>query len=29
MKHGYKLITIPYWDENKLDYDYIMKAAGY
>jgi len=28
-KHGYKLICIPYWDENRLDYDYIMKAAGY
>ena len=29
LKHGYKLICIPYWDENRLDYDYIMKAAGY
>lgn len=25
--HGYKLIAVPYWDENILDYDYIMKAA--
>ena len=25
--HGYKLVAIPYWDENILDYDYIMKAA--
>ena len=27
LKHGYKLIVIPYWDMNILDYDYIMKAA--
>ena len=27
--HGYKLIAIPYWDESIIDYDYIMKAAGY
>lgn len=26
-KNGYKLVIIPYWDENILDYDYIMKAA--
>ena len=26
-KHGYKLVIIPYWDEGRLDYDYIMKAA--
>ena len=26
-KHGITLIAIPYWDENILDYDYIMKAA--
>lgn len=26
-KHGIKLVAIPYWDENILDYDYIMKAA--
>ena len=25
--HGYNLIIIPYWDEGRLDYDYIMKAA--
>ena len=25
--HGYNLIVIPYWDEGRLDYDYIMKAA--
>lgn len=23
------LIHIPYWDENKLNYEYIMRAAGY
>ena len=28
-EHGYKLIAIPYWDEGIIDYDYIMKAAGY
>lgn len=28
-EHGYTLIAIPYWDEGRLDYDYIMKAAGY
>lgn len=26
-KNGYKLIAIPYWHENILDYDYIIKAA--
>jgi hypothetical protein len=28
-KHGIKLILIPYWDEGRVDYDYIMTAAGY
>lgn len=28
-KKGIKLILIPYWDEYKIDYDYIMTAAGY
>lgn len=28
-KHGYTLVAIPYWDEQIMDYDYIMKAAGY
>ena len=28
-KHGYMLIEIPYWDEGIMDYDYIMKLAGY
>ena len=26
-EHNIKLICIPYWDEQILDYDYIMKAA--
>ena len=29
LDHGYNLVTIPYWDENKISYDYIMSAAGY
>lgn len=28
-KHGIPLIVIPYWDEGRMDYDYIMRAAGY
>ena len=28
-EHGIKLIAIPYWDMNAMDYDYIMRAAGY
>ena len=28
-KHGIKLIAIPYTDEGRIDYDYIMNAAGY
>lgn len=28
-KHGYTLVAIPYWDEAKINYDYIMRAAGY
>lgn len=28
-KNNLKLIIIPYWDEGKINYDYIMKAAGY
>ena len=27
--HGYNLIAIPYTDEYRLSYDYIMKKAGY
>lgn len=28
-KHNLKLIAIPYTDEYIIDYDYIMKLAGY
>jgi len=28
-QHNIKLIAIPYWDEAKISYDYIMQAAGY
>lgn len=28
-KHGYKLVIIPYWEENLISYDYIMRKAGY
>lgn len=28
-EHGYTLVTIPYWDEGRINYDYIMKLAGY
>lgn len=28
-KHNLKLVIIPYWDESRVNYDYIMKAAGY
>ncbi len=27
--HDIPLILIPYWDEGKINYDYIMKRAGY
>lgn len=26
-KNNYKLIEIPYWDEGRLDYDYIINKA--
>ena len=29
LEHNIMLIAIPYWDEHIMDYDYIMKAAGY
>lgn len=29
LKNNLKLITIPYWDEGSINYDYIMRAAGY
>ncbi len=28
-KNNINLVIIPYWDENKISYDYIMHAAGY
>ena len=28
-KHNLRLIAIPYTDEGRITYDYIMKAAGY
>lgn len=28
-KHNITLVTIPYWDEGRVNYDYIMTAAGY
>ena len=28
-KHNINLILIPYWDEELINYDYIMKLAGY
>ena len=29
LTYGYTLVTIPYWEESFIDYDYIMRAAGY
>lgn len=26
-KHGYKLVLIPYWDEARVNYDYIINKA--
>ena len=28
-KHGITLVAIPYFDDMRLNYDYIMHAAGY
>ena len=28
-KHNIPLVLVPYWDENRVDYDYLMTAAGY
>lgn len=28
-EHGYTLVEIPYWDESRITFDYIMLAAGY
>lgn len=29
MLRGYNLVTIPFWDEKKISYEYIMNAAGH
>lgn len=29
LDRGLNLVTIPYWDEPLLSYDYIMRAAGH
>ena len=28
-KHNIPLIAIPYWEEGRINYDYIMTLAGY
>ena len=28
-KHNINLVIIPYWDEGRITYDYILSAAGY
>lgn len=28
-RHNLTLVVIPYWDDQFLDYDYIMRHAGY
>jgi hypothetical protein len=28
-EHNIKLIEIPYWEEERVNYDYIFKKAGY
>ena len=28
-RHNITLVIIPYWDESRISYDYIMTAAGY
>ena len=28
-QHGIRLIHIPYWDEDKLSYEYILRQVGY
>lgn len=29
LQHNLTLVCVPYWDDQFLDYDYLMKAAGY
>ena len=28
LRHGYNLVTVPYWEENNITYEYIMRSAG-
>lgn len=28
-EHGITLVIIPYWDQARITYDYILEAAGY
>ena len=28
-EHGITLVIIPYWDQVRITYDYILEAAGY
>ena len=27
-KHNINLVSIPYWDEGRINYDYIMEMAN-
>lgn len=29
VKNGIRLVSIPFWDEDKITYEYIMRAAGH
>lgn len=29
LKHNLKLVSIPYWDEDEISYEYLMQSAGY
>ena len=29
LEHNIRLVTIPYYDENKINFEYLMRAAGY
>ena len=29
LDHNIRLVTIPYYEENKISYDYIMRMAGH
>lgn len=28
LQHGINLVCIPYWDENKVNLDYLLRASG-